>query len=694
MDHYIGKKLEGRYEIRELVGVGGMANVYKAHDVLEDRTVAVKILREEFAENEEFLKRFKIESKAISVLAHPNIVRVYDVTFTDRIQSIVMEYVDGITLKEYIEQQRVLKWKEAVHFTAQILRALQHAHDKGIIHRDIKPQNVMLQADGTIKVMDFGIARFNHAEPITSTDKVIGSVHYISPEQARGEMTDEKTDVYSVGVMLFEMLTGSLPFEASDPVSVAMKQISDKPTMPRELNPAIPEGLEDITLRAMQKNVSLRYQTAAEMLRDLEAFKQNPHIQFEYKYLINESPTKFMDAINKSKQNAVLAEEKADVAVAEKKKAPVLLILAGVACVLLVGVLILAYFFLQGLGGTEIPVPDLVGKELAAVKVDPNLADITFVENTAYSSEYPAGTIMEQDPVATGSNSMKSTGTMKITVSKGPKEVEIPNIYLMSIDTALKLLEARGFTNYAIEANPENDPEINDDYVTDTQPAIGETMAVDQLLIVYVNPPAKMLDVQNCVGMTYEEAKIFLEEAGFKVEYEYKASSEKKDKVLAQSAITAKKYSTITLTLSSGEEESVNVTVSVPMPQEATGSHTFHAYVDGVMMEGGTLTCYPSDRANWNVSLTGKTGSVTLVIRIETEDGLFAYANFTVDFDKETYTENWVKEFPPEETSHPEEESSAPNENPSLPEEDSSLPEEESSLPVGEEESEFVSEAA
>ena len=213
-DKYIGKKLDGRYEIQELIGVGGMANVYKAHDRAANRTVAVKILRDEYLSNEELLRRFKNESKAIAVLSHPNIVKVYDVIFADKVYAIVMEYIDGITLKEYIEQQHVLKWKEAVHFTVQILRALQHAHDKGIVHRDIKPQNIMLLEDGTIKMMDFGIARFARSETKTITDRAIGSVHYISPEQACGEVTDEKTDIYSVGVMLFEMLTGELPFDA------------------------------------------------------------------------------------------------------------------------------------------------------------------------------------------------------------------------------------------------------------------------------------------------------------------------------------------------------------------------------------------------------------------------------------------------------------------------------------------------
>ena len=208
MDNYVGKRLDGRYELQEVIGVGGMAVVYKAYDNIDDRTVAVKILKDEFLASEEFRRRFKNESKAIAVLSHPNIVKVYDVSYGDKLQYIVMEYVEGITLKEYIEQQGVISWKETVHFTTQILRALQHAHDKGIVHRDIKPQNIMLLENGTIKVTDFGIARFSRSETRTMTDTAIGSVHYISPEQARGDITDDKSDIYSVGVVMYELLTG------------------------------------------------------------------------------------------------------------------------------------------------------------------------------------------------------------------------------------------------------------------------------------------------------------------------------------------------------------------------------------------------------------------------------------------------------------------------------------------------------
>lgn len=222
MDKNIGKKLDGRYEITELIGEGGMADVYKAVDVVDNKTVAVKILKKEFAESEEFLRRFRNESKAIAVLSHPNIVKIYDVGFSEKIQFIVMEYIDGITLKEYMENEKILSWKDAVHFVTQILRALQHAHERGIVHRDIKPQNIMMFTDGTIKVMDFGIAKFAREEGKTATDQAIGTVHYISPEQARGDITDAKSDLYSVGVMLYEMLTGQKPFDTDNPVSIAV----------------------------------------------------------------------------------------------------------------------------------------------------------------------------------------------------------------------------------------------------------------------------------------------------------------------------------------------------------------------------------------------------------------------------------------------------------------------------------------
>ena len=298
MDNNIGKKLDGRYELLELIGVGGMADIYRARDIQEDRIVAVKILKTEFAGSDEFLRRFRNESKAIALLSHPNIVKIYDVGFTEKVQFIVMEYVDGITLTDYIEQQGVLKWRDAIHFTVQVLRALQHAHDRGIVHRDVKSSNIMLLRDGTIKVMDFGIARFNRENNKTMSEKTIGSVHYISPEQARGDITDERSDIYSVGVALYEMLTGKKPFDGDTAVAIALKHMQSNPQKPTEINSTIPEGLEQIVLRAMQKNPAARYQTAGEMISDLEEFKKNPGIVFDYKYSSTDGTAKFAENIN------------------------------------------------------------------------------------------------------------------------------------------------------------------------------------------------------------------------------------------------------------------------------------------------------------------------------------------------------------------------------------------------------------
>lgn len=274
-DKFIGTRLDGRYELTELIGEGGMANVYRAVDVLDNRVVAVKILKTEYSESEEFQRRFRNESKAIAVLSHPNIVKIYDMGFSEKVQYIVMEYIDGITLKDYIDSEKVLNWKDAVHFVIQILRALQHAHNRGIVHRDIKPQNIMLLTDGTIKVMDFGIAKFAREESRTATDQAIGTVHYISPEQARGDVTDAKSDIYSVGVMFYEMLTGCKPFDTDNPVSIAVMHMQNVAERPRNINPNIPSGLEEIIMHAMEKDSAKRYQTATDMIRDIEAFKEN-----------------------------------------------------------------------------------------------------------------------------------------------------------------------------------------------------------------------------------------------------------------------------------------------------------------------------------------------------------------------------------------------------------------------------------
>lgn len=282
-EKYIGQVFDNRYRIDALIGVGGMAVVYKAVDLLMRRIVAVKILKDEIAADSAAVKRFINESKAVAMLSHPNIVNIYDVSVRDNVKYIVMEYIEGITLKNYMNRREVLSLKETIGYSMQILRALEHAHKKGIVHRDIKPQNIMLLRDGVIKVMDFGIAKLPNAETVTMTDKAIGTVYYISPEQASGDEIDSRCDLYSLGVLMYEMATGRLPFDADSPVSVALMQVNDAAELPRSINPKIPQGLEQIIMRAMEKDPALRYQNAEQMLDCLEKLKENPAVVFKPK---------------------------------------------------------------------------------------------------------------------------------------------------------------------------------------------------------------------------------------------------------------------------------------------------------------------------------------------------------------------------------------------------------------------------
>ena len=280
-EKFIGQVFDNRYKIENVIGVGGMAVVFKAVDLLMRRMVAVKILREDISADEPSVQRFVNESKAVAMLSHPNIVNIYDVSVRDDVKYIVMEYIEGITLKSYIQRRQVLSFKEVVGYSIQILKALEHAHQKGIVHRDIKPQNIMLLKNGVIKVMDFGIAKLPNTDTVTMTDKAIGTVYYISPEQASGDPIDARSDLYSLGAMMYEMATGSLPFDAESPVSVALMQVNDTPTPPREVNSHVPPGLEQIILKAMEKDPSVRYQSASQMLSQLQKLRENPNVVFK-----------------------------------------------------------------------------------------------------------------------------------------------------------------------------------------------------------------------------------------------------------------------------------------------------------------------------------------------------------------------------------------------------------------------------
>ncbi len=440
MDRFLGKRLDGRYEIQEIIGIGGMAVVYKALDIQENRIVAVKILKDEFGTNREFLRRIQNESKEIAVLSHPNIVKVYDVSFGDNIQYIVMEYIDGITLKEYIERKQSIPWKDALYFTVQILRALQHAHDKGIVHRDVKPQNIMLLRDGTIKVTDFGIARFSRSDERTITDKAIGSVHYISPEQAKGGPIDEKADLYSVGVLMYEMLTGCLPFDGDNAVSVAIMQLQDEPKHPREIDSTIPVGLEQITMRAMRKNPEHRYHSDAEMLRDLEEFKRNPQVDFGY-----EDACVDIDSVDSYSNDSYYEDEILPPVVntepyyddeqyydepvePEKRKTSILPILAGVAAAVVIIFTIAAVWFFNFSQdkNEEFDCPNLVGITIDEAKAKyPNIVIIE--DGRAYSDEYDYNIIIDQD--ITAGKAIKEGAKIYVKISGGKDMADVPGVY-------------------------------------------------------------------------------------------------------------------------------------------------------------------------------------------------------------------------------------------------------------------------
>ncbi len=592
MDKYLGRRLDGRYELREIIGVGGMAYVYRAYDTIDDRIVAVKILKDEYLHNEEFSRRFKNESKAIAILSHKNIVRVNDVSFSDSLQYIVMEYIDGITLKEYIEQQKVLQWKEVVHFIVQILQALQHAHDKGIVHQDVKPQNIMLLSDGTIKVTDFGIARFSRVASQQSEqgDKAIGSVHYISPEQARAEITDEKSDIYSVGVMMYEMLTGKLPFESDNAVSVAIMQMQSLAERPTSINPDIPEGLEEITLKAMQKDPAKRYQSAAEMLYDIDEFKNNPSIRFEYKYFSGaDDPSHYEEAFNRirkhDKSDPVIRTSRSkmynDKKEDNRKSLPIIPILAGIAgAFVLVLLLVMGVYFTTELlapannGTQNITVPDFVGKDFEVeLANDPAIArNFTIQINEEYSDK-PANTVLKQYPLP--GKEVKLRAELILYISRGAQLVEVPAFDAgENRETASARLRAAGFTVKEITANSDKIPSGG---VVRVDPPKGTMLEKGSTVTLYVSigaEPINNVAVPSVVGRAQEDAIKRLTDKGFVVKTEkivrvnhptYSAGVVLSQ--LPESGTEVAPDSEIVLTVSSGYKD-VNLDVNLPQVEK------------------------------------------------------------------------------------------------------------------------------
>lgn len=656
MDKYIGKRLDGRYEIHELLGVGGMAYVYKAYDNIEKRWVAIKILKEELAGNSDFLRRFRNESKAIAVLSHPNIVKVYDVSFGDRIQYIVMEYIDGITLKQYIEQQGEIKWREALYFTVQILRALQHAHEKGIIHRDIKPQNIMLLEDGTIKVTDFGIARFSQAETQTMTDKAIGSVHYIAPEQARGGYINDKADIYSVGVMLYEMLTGQLPFVADNAVSVAIMQMQAEPTPPSRINPSIPKGLEEITMHAMEKNPAQRFPSAADMLEDVERFRRNPEIVFHYGEQVDRAYAgTSADIYGNVQQNAAPQkyndnyEYEEEYVRSQNSNRASKIILGIVAAVVFVAGIVGVIYLVKGKGANsgsgflsflpgfstssttsdEIVLPKFVGMIYDTdIKDNPDYADFTFEITYGNVPSKQPGEVLRQTPAA-GIN-VKKGKTVSLTVNGEAEQIVVEDVKGYKQQDAYDALKALNLSP-KIQAVADDDTAVG--YVVKTDPAAGSTVSTGTTVTIYVSsgPSTESAVIPNIVGYQYSAAKEELEAAGFVVTAEYDDESDKDENtvlsVSPNEGEKAKKGSVVTVTVSSGKGAQKDVYYDIPLPGGVSDDLTMKIYVDGTLVE--TRTVNPSTSPYSNMTFTGK-GRANLVITLNDQQYITAEIDYTM----------------------------------------------------------------
>lgn len=672
-DSYIGKRLDGRYELTELVGEGGMANVYRATDVLDNRMVAVKILKTEYSESEEFQRRFRNESKAIAMMSHPNIVKIYDMGFSDKMQYIVMEFIDGITLKDFIDSEHVLNWKDAVHFVIQILRALQHAHNRGIVHRDIKPQNIMLLTDGTIKVMDFGIAKFAREESRTATDQAIGSVHYISPEQARGDVTDAKSDIYSVGVMFYEMLTGKKPFDTNNPVSIAVMHMQNVPERPRNINPNIPSGLEEIIMHAMEKDANKRYQSATDMIRDIEAFKANNQIIFGY-YNAPQAPQQQRQYSGVPEQTGMQPRRRGnptysntqqpaggepdygmESSVAEREpeqsKSLVVPILTAVTIVVVVVAAIIIFLLLsQGTGsqnGTTDEVPNVIGLTYDdAVLNYPNV-DFEIAEQE-YTDKYEENIIYKQN--VKGGEFVKKNSDGKIelavAVSLGIQKVKVPDLTNYTADEAEEALKSRGLTAELKKVESTSEENIEANHVIRTDPEIDTEVPVGSSVTVYVSMgiAVEEADVPNLVGMSLEEATKECKHRNLKIETEEKASDKEKDQVIEQDPEPGKIVaagSTIKLTISNGEEPEGEVNYGlVNLPAGMSGMYTLSFTTDeeGVIASRQFVAESLTD-ASVSVKVSGKGKRTVKVSVTGAQSGKTAVVGtYTFDFANKTFT--------------------------------------------------------
>lgn len=557
-----GRLLGNRYEIIEKVGNGGMATVYKAKCHVLNRYVAVKILKEEFTTDEEFVKRFNTEAQSAASLTHPNIVSVYDVGSEGDLHYIVMELIKGKTLKEIINQDGALSWKWSVNVAIQIASALETAHKNHIIHRDIKPHNIIITEDGIAKVTDFGIAKAVSNSTITAFGSTIGSVHYFSPEHARGGFTDSKSDLYSLGVVLYEMVTGKVPFNADTPVSVALKHMQETPKQPMELNPEVPKSVNDVIMKAMQKDVNLRYQTATEMLKDLSRALKNPTGDFVImEKQDNDFPTQRLSTIY-DKIDAKDDKEK----VGFMKKNKVLLITIG-AILLFALTILVTYLLLNVFSKKDVQIPNLVGKEQSQAKLEAQEAKLEFViKEENFNKEVPAGCVISQEPPYAENFAVKEGSKIIVVISKGRNTVPVPKVIGQKLDEAVKTLEDLGLI---VNVEEEYNKKVEAGYIIEQSIEAKTEIDAGETITIKVSKGTEKVIVPDLIGKTEDVAKDMITENGLKLKYVYTDVDESKadgtviyQNIDANSEVEKDSYIEITINVLPKEKKgTINVNV-------------------------------------------------------------------------------------------------------------------------------------
>ena len=635
MDQYIGKMLDDRYEILELIGSGGMANVYKARCHRLNRLVAIKILKSDLADNADFRRRFHDESQAVAQLSHANIVSVYDVSTNPDREYIVMELIDGITLKQYMERRGRMDWRESLHFITQIMRGLSHAHSRGIIHRDIKPQNIMVLRDGSVKVADFGIACLAN-QGQTLTQEALGSVHYISPEQARGDRIDARSDIYSAGVVLYEMLTGRLPFEGDSAVSVAIQHLSSVPLAPRDIDPSIPEPLELICMKAMNSDPNKRYASADAMIEDLEKFRRDPSVDMDY---IRQEltapaadteptmplPTAQVASAVKKHTGELRREREAEEEPPRRDKKSIAIIAgifaAAVLLVVLLFKLILGDFGPAG-SNKSYPVPDIRGKTVEEAQEMEGVKDIFLIEvqGTRTTEEYQPGQIVEQDPAA--GRTRKSNLVIQVYVAAEPEKVPMKDLVGMEYRQARVLLTDMGL-DLKITTETVSSDKYGADAVIETVTAADEPLVAGQTVILRVSTGPETVTVPTFTGQDIANAVQNAQDLGLTVgEITYDAFSfAPQGQVIEQSIKPTSEVSggTKIIFTVSGQKNSDDATaarvVEFTMPSDMEGMIKVEFEQDSVTLDSQYIN---ASMGTVTYTFTGKTGTSSNVCAVFT----------------------------------------------------------------------------